>query len=82
MAEIADVVSANEHEPNDWPAPPTHSGSTVGVRGARYVGAVGVFEVPAPTVTPVDTAGAGAAFAGFLAANWPRNPASPADRLR
>lgn len=82
LAAIADVVIANEHEANDWPSPPTHFVITLGVRGARYVGADGVFEVPAPTVTPVDTAGAGDVFAGVLAANWPRNPGSPAERLR
>ncbi|KCG03887.1 PfkB family carbohydrate kinase [Mycobacterium tuberculosis] len=74
LAAIADVVIANEHEANDWPSPPTHFVITVG--------ADGVFEVPAPTVTPVDTAGAGDVFAGVLAANWPRNPGSPAERLR
>jgi ribokinase len=29
----------------------------------------------------VDTTGAGDVFAGVLAANWPRNPGLPAERL-
>jgi ribokinase len=29
----------------------------------------------------VDTTGAGDVFAGVLAANWPHNPGSPAERL-
>ncbi len=66
LAAIADVVIANEHEANDWPSPPTHFVITLGVRGARYVGADGVFEVPAPTVTPVDTAGAATYLPGSL----------------
>ncbi len=82
LAAIADVVIANEHESDDWPSPPTHFVITLGARGARYVGADGVFEVPVPAVTPVDTAGAGDVFAGVLAANWPSNPGSPAERLR
>jgi ribokinase len=41
---------------------------TLGARGAAVVTPDGVVEVSAPTVTPVDTTGAGDAFAGALAA--------------
>jgi ribokinase len=81
LAAAADVVIANEAEAERWPWRPTHMVVTVGARGARYSGADGEFTVPAPAVTAVDTAGAGDAFAGVLAANWPRDPnASPATR--
>lgn len=40
---------------------------TLGARGAVIADASGVSEVPAPTVEPVDTTGAGDAFAGALA---------------
>jgi ribokinase len=81
LAAIADVVIANEAEADEWPWQPTHLVVTLGARGARYVGADGEFAVPAPAVKAVDTAGAGDVFAGVLAANWPRNPGSPGDRL-
>jgi ribokinase len=81
LAAVADVVIANEDEAGEWPWRPTHSVVTLGARGARYVGADGEFAVPAPAVKPVDTTGAGDVFAGVLAANWPRNPGSPAERL-
>lgn len=41
---------------------------TVGARGAVVADAGGCAEVPSPAVTPVDTTGAGDAFAGALAA--------------
>ncbi|MBW4719455.1 ribokinase [Saccharothrix obliqua] len=41
---------------------------TLGARGAAVVTASGVVEVTAPEVSPVDTTGAGDAFAGALAA--------------
>ncbi len=41
---------------------------TLGARGAAVVTGSGVVEVPAPVVSPVDTTGAGDAFAGALAA--------------
>ena len=82
LAMIADVVIANESEADDWPSPPTHFITTLGARGARYVGADGVYEVPSPSVTPVDSTGAGDVFAGVLAANWPTNRGAPVERLR
>jgi ribokinase len=81
LAAAADVVIANEAEAERWPWRPTHLVVTVGARGARYSGADGEFDVPAPAVNAVDTAGAGDVFAGVLAANWPRDPgADPATR--
>lgn len=47
-----------------------HLVTTLGARGARYRGADDEFEVPAPRVEPVDTTGAGDAFAGALAVAW------------
>jgi ribokinase len=40
---------------------------TLGARGAVIAGGSGVTEIPAPTVEPVDTTGAGDAFTGALA---------------
>lgn len=82
LAAVADVVIANEAEADEWPWRPTHLVVTLGARGARYVGADGEFGVSAPAVAALDTTGAGDVFAGVLAANWPRNPSSPAERLR
>ena len=82
LAALADVVIANEPEAHEWPWQPTHFVVTLGARGARYIGAEDEFLVPAPAVAAVDTTGAGDVFAGVLAANWPRNPGSPAQRLR
>ena len=76
LAAVADVVIANEAEADGWPWRPTHLVITLGARGARYVGADGEFEVPAPAVAAVDTTGAGDVFAGVLAANWPSDPGS------
>jgi ribokinase len=81
LASLADVVIANESEADEWPWRPTHLVVTLGARGARYVGTDGEFAVSAPAVKPVDTTGAGDVFAGVLAANWPLNPGSPAERL-
>jgi ribokinase len=82
LAAAADVVITNEDEASQWPWRPTHLVVTLGSRGARYVGADGEFTVPAPAVAAVDTTGAGDVFAGVLAANWPPNPGSPAQRRR
>ncbi len=48
-----------------------HAVTTLGSRGARYRGPDGHgFQVDAPLVKPVDTTGAGDAFAGALAVRW------------
>jgi ribokinase len=86
LAAIADVVIVNEAEAEEWRWRSTHLVTTLGARGARYVGTDGEFTVPAPAVNAVDTTGAGDVFAGVLAANWPphpgANPALKAERLR
>ena len=86
LAALTDVVIANESEAGEWPWQPTHFVVTLGARGARYIGADGEFQVPAPAVEAVDTTGAGDVFAGVLAANWPSDPgtnrALKAQRLR
>ncbi|OBF08142.1 ribokinase [Mycobacterium sp. ACS4054] len=82
LADLADVVIANEAEAREWPWRPAHLVTTLGARGARYAGADGEFVVPAPAVTAVDTTGAGDVFAGVLAGSWPPNPGTPAQRLQ
>src|SRR5699024_6704768 len=48
-----------------------HVVTPLGAAGARHRGPDGaVLEVPAPAVAPVDTTGAGDAFAGALAVAW------------
>lgn len=81
LAELADVVIANEAEAAELPWRPTHLVTTLGARGARCVSPDDEFWVPAPAVKAVDTTGAGDVFAGVLAANWPPNPGSRAERL-
>lgn len=81
LASLADVVIANEAEAKEWPWRPTHLVTTLGARGARCVSRDDEFQVPAPSVKAVDTTGAGDVFAGVLAANWPANPGSRAERL-
>jgi ribokinase len=81
LVELADVVIANEAEAEKWPWRPTHLVTTLGARGARCVSPDDEFWVPAPAVKAVDTTGAGDVFAGVLAANWPRDPGSRAERL-
>ncbi|WP_374026132.1 ribokinase [Mycobacterium sp. HNNTM2301] len=82
LAALADVVVANEAEADEWPWRPDHLVTTLGRRGARYVGVDGDFAVPAPEVAAVDTTGAGDVFAGVLAGSWPPRPGSPDERLR
>jgi ribokinase len=81
LAELADVVVANEAEAEEWPWRPTYLVTTFGARGAGCVSADDEFWVPAPAVKAVDTTGAGDVFAGVLAASWPRDPGSRAQRL-
>ncbi|WNV91393.1 ribokinase [Umezawaea sp. Da 62-37] len=73
---LLDPLIVNEHEAAQL-APtfealldlgPRSAVVTLGARGAAVVTPDGVVEVPAPAVTPVDTTGAGDAFAGALAA--------------
>lgn len=81
LASVADVVIANEAEAEEWVWPAAHFVTTLGARGARCVSADDEFWVPAPVVRAVDTSGAGDVFAGVLAASWPRNPGTRAERL-
>jgi ribokinase len=81
LADLADVVIANESEAEELPWRPTHLVTTLGPRGARYVSPDDELWVPAPEVNPVDTTGAGDVFAGVLAAHWPADPDSRAQRL-
>jgi ribokinase len=70
LSELADVVVVNEAEAREWHWPVAHLVITRGRRGASYLGEDERFDVPAPRVTPADTAGAGDVFAGVLAAAW------------
>ncbi|MCV7202405.1 ribokinase [Mycolicibacterium peregrinum] len=70
LSELVDVVVVNETEAAEWHWPVRHLVITRGARGASYVGADERFDVPAPAVRALDTAGAGDVFAGVLAAGW------------
>lgn len=70
LSELVDVVVVNETEAAQWHWPVKHLVITRGARGASYVGAEERFDVAAPAVEAVDTAGAGDVFAGVLAAGW------------
>ncbi|MEO8814274.1 MAG: PfkB family carbohydrate kinase [Mycobacterium sp.] len=70
LAELTDVVVVNETESRHWVWPVEHRVVTRGARGARYLGADGAVDVPAPSVQAIDTSGAGEVFAGVLAAGW------------
>ncbi|HTM85696.1 MAG TPA: PfkB family carbohydrate kinase, partial [Mycobacterium sp.] len=74
LAAVTDVLVVNETEAQhrSWPVP--HRVVTLGAAGARYRGPGGTLRVPAPVVTPVDTAGAGDVFAGVLAGCWAAGP--------
>lgn len=70
LAALTDVVVVNETESGAWRWPVAHHIVTRGADGARYRGVDGVYDVPAPVVSAVDTTGAGDVFAGVLAADW------------
>ncbi|MEW2483020.1 ribokinase [Mycobacterium sp. NPDC049093] len=70
LSELVDVVVVNETEAAEWHWPVRHLVITRGARGASYVGTDERFDVPAPAVRALDTAGAGDVFAGVLAASW------------
>ena len=70
LAEVTDVLVANETEAAHWVWPVPHRVTTLGARGASYTGGGAEFTVPAPVVDALDTSGAGDVFAGVLAANW------------
>lgn len=70
LSELVDVVVVNESEAAEWHWPVKHLVITRGSRGASYLGSDERFDVPAPSVRAVDTAGAGDVFAGVLAAGW------------
>jgi len=70
LSQLADVIVVNEAEAREWHWPVPHLVITRGARGASYLGDDERFDVPAPTVAPVDTTGAGDVFAGVLAAEW------------
>ncbi|WP_166905427.1 ribokinase [Mycobacterium sp. DL440] len=70
LSELVDVVVVNETEAAEWHWPVRHLVITRGARGASYVGTDERFDVPAPAVRALDTAGAGDVFAGVLAAAW------------
>ena len=74
LAELVDVVVVNESEVVEWHWPVRHLVITRGARGASYLGTDQRFDVPAPAVRAVDTAGAGDVFAGVLAAAWATGP--------
>jgi ribokinase len=71
LSGLVDVVVVNETEAAEWHWPVRHLVITRGSRGASYLGADERFDVPAPAVRALDTAGAGDVFAGVLAAGWP-----------
>lgn len=74
LAAATDVVVVNEDEAGRWRWPVPHLVTTLGARGARYVGGGVEMDVPAPEVEPIDTTGAGDVFAGVLAAQWLSGP--------
>ncbi|MDQ2625888.1 MAG: PfkB family carbohydrate kinase, partial [Actinomycetota bacterium] len=71
LIDLMDVAVVNETESAQFTDPVPHRVVTLGARGARYRGADGIVEVPAPVVAAIDTSGAGDVFAGVLAAEWP-----------
>ena len=63
LSELADVVVVNEAEAREWHWPVPNLVITRARRGASYLGEDERFDVPAPAVEAVDTA-------GVLAAGW------------
>jgi ribokinase len=70
LSQLAVVVVVNEAEAREWHWPAPHLVITRGSRGASYLGDDERFDIPAPSVSAVDTTGAGDVFAGVLAARW------------
>ena len=75
LSRVTDVVLVNEVEIHDWHWPARHLVVTLGPDGASYTGPDGgKVAIPTLDVKPVDTSGAGDAFTGVLAADWPTGP--------
>jgi ribokinase len=70
LAEVTDVLVVNESEAAHWVWPVPHRVTTLGARGASYIGDDAEFTVASPAVNALDTSGAGDVFAGVLAAGW------------
>jgi ribokinase len=70
LAELTDVLVVNESESAQWFWTVPHKVTTLGARGAGYIGQDADFTVAAPETAALDTSGAGDVFAGVLAANW------------
>ncbi|CAJ1501392.1 ribokinase [[Mycobacterium] holstebronense] len=71
LIDLVDVAVVNESESARFHHEVAHRVVTLGARGARYTGADGTAQVPAPVVDAIDSSGAGDVFAGVLAAEWP-----------
>ena len=70
LAGLIDVAVVNQAESAAFGHRVPHRVVTLGARGARYTGADGTVDMPAPVVQAVDTSGAGDVFAGVLASEW------------
>jgi ribokinase len=70
LAEVTDVLVVNETEAAHWVWPVPHRVTTLGARGASYIGDDAGFTVASPAVNALDTSGAGDVFVGVLAAGW------------
>ncbi len=74
LADVVDVVVVNEIEADQWCWPVDHLVVTRGAAGVRYRSGETHVDVPALSVEPVDTTGAGDVFSGVLAAEWLSGP--------